>query len=324
VREAGQADAVNGVLWRRNATGIPACVVRSSTSGTVAEVVAAQPAWNLDRLDGTGASGFVLDLSKNNVYVIEYVWLGAFAVRWGVATESDGIVYCHQYVPANMLASSYMQTANLPMRWAISAASAPATSATMRQVCSAVESEGGYAIPPAFTFPARRLITAALAAATAPNYAPIVAIRPALTVGTEALPTVNRIQAFVEEIEVYATAAADWALWYFPPGTSDPVTGGSWARLNTASSIEANVAGTALALTGGLQIAGGVALASGTGGSARGAASATIQQTLPLALDCCGANNPLESNVGANPAYLVLAATGTGNVAGVVNLREIR
>jgi hypothetical protein len=322
VWELGQNDAANGVFWRRDTTGL-GVAVRSSTSGSAVDTIIPQAEWNLDPLDGTGPSGFTIEPAHNNVLFIEYVWLGALGVRWGVATPR-GIVYCHFQAFMNLLPASYMQTACLPLRWAIYAAEAPDAPATMRQVCTALESEGGYAIPPAFTFATRRLIAGAIAAATAPAEAPIVAIRPALTVGSAEQPITNRVQALVESISVYTTAAVSWSLWYFPPGNGDPLTAGTWARLNPASSLESNVSATGLTLTNGLLIDSGFALASGSGGSARGSASASIQQTLPLTLDCCGANNPLESTAGANPGYLVLSASGTGNVAGIINVREVR
>lgn len=314
VRERGQMDAKNGVFWRRNADGTMSVGVRSSTTGSTVDLVINQADWNGDTV--------AFDPSLQQVYIIEYVWLGAFAVRWGIAADPKNVRYVHTQAFFDALPSSYMQTACLPMRDAIYADADPATPATMQAVCAAVESEGGYAIAPAFTFAARRTIAVAIAAGTAPTEAPILAVRPALTIGDG--PITNRVQAAVQEIEVYATAAVDWSLWYFPPGNGDPLTGGTWAAAAGASSIEFNALATALTLTNGLRIAGGIAVASGSGGSARGAVSASVQQTLPLTLDICGANNPLTSNVGANPGYLVLTASGTGSAAGAINWKEIR
>jgi hypothetical protein len=314
-RERGQMDAANGVFWQRKPDGTMAVGVRSSTSGSIVNTIVDEADWNGDAVDFTP--------SHNNVYIIEYVWLGAFAVRWGIAT-AQGVKYVHTTIYADELPFSYMQTANLPMRDAIYAASAPASAATMQIVCSAYESEGGYAVQPAATYAALRTIAGAIAASTAPTEVPVVAIRPALLLGAEGQQITNRVQAAIDDVEVYATAAVQWSLWYFPPGTSDPVTGGSWARANTSSSVEANVTGTALSLTGGLRIASGFTAAAGSGGNARGTTADTVQQTFPLTLNICGANSPLESAVGASPAYLVLSVSGTGNASGVINWRETR
>jgi hypothetical protein len=313
-RNWGQFDAANGVMWRRKDDGTMAVAVRSSTTGSAVDLVINQADWN--------GEAVTFDPALQQVYIIEYVWLGGFAVRWGIATDPANVRYVHTQKFFDELPSSYMQTACLPMRWEIHSSGVPSSPALMQSVCSMLESEGGYAIAPAFTFAARRTIAAAIAAGTAPTEAPIVAIRPALTIGPG--PITNRVQAAIQDIEVYSTAGADWSLWYFPPGNGDPLTGGSWAAVNDISSIEANASATAVTLTGGYRIASGFAVTSGTGGGARGAVSAAIQQTLPLTLDICGVNNPLTSNVGANPGYLVLTASGTGSVAGVINWKEIR
>ena len=37
-------------------------------------------------MDGTGPSGYNLDLSKMQMYYIDYSWYGAGFVRWGLIT----------------------------------------------------------------------------------------------------------------------------------------------------------------------------------------------------------------------------------------------
>jgi hypothetical protein len=309
-RERGQMDANNGVFWQRKPDGAMAVGVRSSASGTLVNTIFDAADWNGERV--------TFNPAHNNVYIIEYVWLGAFAVRWGIATAT-GVKYVHTAIFADELATSYMQTANLPLRDAVYADSDPAAPATMQVVCASVESEGGYFTNPAVTFAARRRISAAIAAGTAPAEAPVVAIRPALLSGT--IP--NRSTILIDEVTVYATAAVDWSLWYFAPGVASPLTGGSWAAVGAVSSVEMNASATAINLADGVLIAAGVAVASGAGGSARGVAATQITQTLPLTIDACGANNPLASNVGANPAHLILTASGTGNVSGLVVGRQV-
>ena len=41
-----------------------------------------QSQWNLDKMDGTGPSGYNLDLSKMQMFFIDYAWYGAGTVRW--------------------------------------------------------------------------------------------------------------------------------------------------------------------------------------------------------------------------------------------------
>ena len=107
-------------------------------------------------------------------------------------------------------------------------------------------------------------------------------------------------------------------------GTADPTTGGSWVAANAASGVEVKAAATALSLTGAYAIQGGF-VGTSSGGSNRAAAAESIIQTLPFTIDAAGADNPMTSNVGGNPAYLVLAALGAGaTAAGWIDWEETR
>ena len=64
VREWGYFDSDDGVFFRLSDTTFY-IVERTSTSGVVTETTYAQSTWNVDKLDGTGASGVTLDLSRS-------------------------------------------------------------------------------------------------------------------------------------------------------------------------------------------------------------------------------------------------------------------
>ncbi len=313
VKRIGQFDAANGLFFEQGATGVLRVVRRTSTSGSPVDTAVAQADWNIDTLDGTGASGITLDVAKDQIYILDYGWLGTATVRFGIYHDGH-ISYVHAMDHANILSVSYMQTATLPLRYEISAAG---TAATMLQICAAVASEGGYFEAPAYTFSGGREIAAAISVNSPET--PIIAIRPALTFG--GIP--NRITIQVTSIDVLAlSASVRWRLLYYPMGSANPVTGGAWASANGASGVEVNASGTALSLAGAYTVQGGF-VGSSTGGTNRAAATEHIIQTLPLTLDMAGANSPLSSNVGANPAYLVLAAIGTGaTAAGWIDWQE--
>jgi len=200
-----------------------------------------------------------------------------------------------------------MQTASLPLRWTLSAASAPATPIVAQAVCGQLESEGGSISKPGLTASTGRRQPQALAVTTE---GPVVAIRPAVQFG--GVP--NRVRIDLREIDIMAVAnnALDWRLLYYPPGTANPVTGGTWAVPHGQSAVEANSSGTALDLTGAYEITRGSLPASA---QVRGVVTANVLNAYPLTLDMSGAENPLTSNAGANPAYLVLAAIGASATA---------
>lgn len=80
-----------------------------------------QSLWNLDKLDGTGGvnnpSGYRLDLSKMQMFYIDYSWYGAGPVRWGFRTADGAVTYCHKQPNNNVNLEAYMRTGNLPARY---------------------------------------------------------------------------------------------------------------------------------------------------------------------------------------------------------------
>ena len=92
-----------------------------STTAAIAsktiDVRVAQSAWNIDRGDGTGASGFTTDLSKMQMFYIDYSWYGAGAIRFGVKNNRGEVIYLHRMVNNNQRTESYIRSGNLPARY---------------------------------------------------------------------------------------------------------------------------------------------------------------------------------------------------------------
>jgi hypothetical protein len=82
-----------------------------------AEIRIPQSAWNIDKLDGTGPSGYNLDLTKMQMFYIDYSWYGAGAVRWGFRGPKGNIIYVHKLANNNQNAMAYMRSGNLPGRY---------------------------------------------------------------------------------------------------------------------------------------------------------------------------------------------------------------
>jgi len=78
-----------------------------------------QKDFNLDRLDGTGPSGYLLDLNKMQMIFIDYSWYGAGKVRYGIRTGAGEIIYFHQIQNNNTNTEAYMRSGNLPGRFEI-------------------------------------------------------------------------------------------------------------------------------------------------------------------------------------------------------------
>lgn len=71
-----------------------------------------QSAWS-DPLDGTGPSGYTLDLTRMQMFYIEYSWYGAGYARFGLRTTRGNIAYVHQFTNNNVQYEAYMRSGNM-------------------------------------------------------------------------------------------------------------------------------------------------------------------------------------------------------------------
>ena len=98
-----------------------------------------QSAWNIDKMDGTGASGIDIDFDLTQILIMDFEWLGVGRVRFGFVV--DGIIYyCHEFLNANSGTSVYMLSPNQPVRAEIRQSGAG--SGTMEFICATIGSEG--------------------------------------------------------------------------------------------------------------------------------------------------------------------------------------
>lgn len=134
--QIGYYDTNNGLFFKKTQNGLYV-VLRNNTIDT--EI--SQTNWNIDSLDGTGTSGYTLDFTKNQLFVIDFEWLSVGRIRFGFYIFGQ-IYYCHQITNLNELTDPYMLNPNLPIRYELNVADSG--SASLTQICSSVISEGGY------------------------------------------------------------------------------------------------------------------------------------------------------------------------------------
>lgn len=142
IKRVGFFDASDGVFLDQSG-GILYFVVRTSTSGVPVERArVAQSSWNIDKLDGSGPSGFTLDTSYANLLHIDMQWLGVGRTRCGFYIQGR-LVYAHQFTFPDLLAP-YIKTPYLPIRYEIRATPSISTTRSMFQICNTIISEGGF------------------------------------------------------------------------------------------------------------------------------------------------------------------------------------
>jgi hypothetical protein len=76
-----------------------------------------QSNFNIDKLDGTGHSGFNIDLTRMQMFYMDYTWYGAGAIRFGVKNNRGEVIYCHRIPNNNINTEAYMRSGNLPARY---------------------------------------------------------------------------------------------------------------------------------------------------------------------------------------------------------------
>jgi len=236
-QKVGYFNTQNGVFFQR-AAGVNSFVMRSYTSGSADDSRAVTQAnWNVDKLDGTGASGLTLDLTHPQILWMDFEWLGVGSVRCGFIINGQYIV-CHTFNTANVYGTTvYMTTAILPVRYEITTTTA-AVAATLTQICSSVVSEGGFEATSIEHVARRTTVLGTIN--TAANFLPVVSIRLASTaLGAVVLP--NRIQFQPTTLQNYEVALI-----------KNPVlTGATWAAtVPSDSNVEFDVAATAIATAG--------------------------------------------------------------------------
>jgi hypothetical protein len=76
-----------------------------------------QSQWNIDKMDGTGPSGYVINPARMQMVYIDYTWYGAGFIRFGFRATDGNIYYCHKMPNNNANTEAYMRSGNLPARY---------------------------------------------------------------------------------------------------------------------------------------------------------------------------------------------------------------
>jgi len=143
-KEIGYGDESDGLFFQTVNDGVGFCR-RTTANGTTVDNFVAQADWNIDTLNGVGASGYTLEVTKSQILVIDFEWLGVGRCRLGFIIDGK-VVYCHAFNNANNLSTVYMRSPVLPLRCKVSGNGTQASASTITVFCSAVSTEGAQEI----------------------------------------------------------------------------------------------------------------------------------------------------------------------------------
>ena len=226
-------------------------VERSAVSGAITNTRVAQSAWNVDPMDGTGPSGITLDISKAQILWMDLEWLGVGTVQMGFVINRIFYI-CHAWDHANLITSTYITTASLPLSCEITNTGATASASTFKQICATVISEGGYGLT-GLQQSVGTPITAAKVLTTAGTFYPVVSLRLKAT----------RLDAIAILTAVSILGNGNNETFRWEVRGNGVTTGGSWVSAGATSSVEYNLTGTAY--TGGRILAAGYTSSSNQG-----------------------------------------------------------
>jgi hypothetical protein len=298
---AGYSDGVNGIEFQNNGTVNRIMLYSASSEGN--EIVN-QSSWNLDKLDGTGASGITLDITKTQILVIDIQALYVGRVRVGFDIGGT-IVYVHEFLHANLATSPYIQSANLPVRCGMTCTGTVST--TMNFICSAVISEGGSEDINVYGYNFAQ-DSGLVAVGTGGTHA--LSLRPKTTFNS----ITNRSRVAFIDVEVY-NAGNQPVRWDLCIGQAISGTT-TYNDVNaTYSSTEYNILGT-LSGSPAIIIDGGYVASSG---SVKTVTNTAVISRYPITLNQAGAVRSL-----GTLTLKITSLSGTQNCYALVKFREIR
>ncbi len=79
-----------------------------------------QSKFNYDKIDGTGSSGFNINLNKMQMYAIQYSWYGAGFIDFMIRGPLGEFITVHRFSNSNVNTEAYMRSGNLPTRYEVS------------------------------------------------------------------------------------------------------------------------------------------------------------------------------------------------------------
>ena len=229
----------NGIYFEQEGTTL-AFVLRSNVTGSISNARrVTQNNWNGHKFDGSAFYQRQIDVSKTNILWMDIEWLGTGDVRCGFFVEGYPVV-AHTFHNENLLPTTYMTTANLPIRAEIQNISTTSVAASMTFVCSTMISEGGYQAMGTMNHIASTIIANDMKSLPVPGtFYPMVSIQLKST----------RLDSVVLPAQLELIAATNdnfyWKLLLNPT-----LSGANFTDYSTYSSVQFDTSATSLVSTG--------------------------------------------------------------------------
>lgn len=298
---AEYGDGVNGFAFQNNGTTNQFVIYSSTSGGTV---TIPQVEWTIDKLNGAGASGITLDITKQQILIIDLQALYSGSVRFGFFIGGKKI-WCHKVDNANVTIYPYIANANLPIRVGMTCTGTVTT--TMDFHCSSVVSGGGQEIPFGYEF----AVPMSSDVTVGSTLTHCLSVRPKTTFNG----ITNRSRLTVIELDTINTGnnPIEWQLVL-----GQAITGTTtFSNINTTySSYEYNTAGT-ISGSPAMVIDSGYVVASN---QVKDTANMELTNKYPISLDAAGAVRAL-----GTISIIAKTTSGASSTARMsLKIREVR
>jgi len=115
-------DAVSDVSISSVGAGTPHSFTPAKSGIIITKTVdtrTPQEDFSIDPIDGTGPTGYNIDLGTIQMAYIDYSWYGAGKIRYGFKDGTGEVKYVHEYIHNNFQLESYFRSGNLPTRYEV-------------------------------------------------------------------------------------------------------------------------------------------------------------------------------------------------------------
>lgn len=128
--------------WRGNSSVIGAKICKTEDD------IYYQDQWNMDKLDGTGPSGYEILPYKMQMIAIQYTWYAVGFIEFHLRGADGKFVFLHRIRNSNVNSEAYMRTANLPVRYEVENTGARAKlKTTINSAATSLTLNDAYSFP---------------------------------------------------------------------------------------------------------------------------------------------------------------------------------
>jgi hypothetical protein len=210
-------------------------VRRSNITGSVVDEVIPQSSWNIDKFDGTGNSGLILDVTKAYQYFINVNYPDGL-VSFGLYDAQYGRLSCHKLYNSGVLAYPHIKHMNLPISFVNENIGMTGGVSELREIMAVVKSESR---DPNYTFWRFGDLGCVNKAVT--TNTPVLSVRPKtlLDNGRD-----NHINSYPETLSVYSTGSTIKIMLVSHDGTI--LTGSTWGLDSVGGPLQADSGATSI------------------------------------------------------------------------------